>query len=473
MAHRPWEQFRKIATAQKLPIFALRLGSEDLVVVNSQDMADRIFVRHALGSASRGVSMNMRNTSSDDVPPPLGSSPWNSRTQAKRTVVSTLLGKSNMSRFDELIAGEVSRAVSAFTSSKNRCIDPFDTLKLFSLNMSVGVSWGLTLDPDAGDAALIREMIDVEGYIEHARYPLSLLDMLPLARYWVPLLPSHARKAAEMRGWMQRRAAYLATLSERLEACRRDGLLYPCAHEYMESSENVRLHLAAAESNSVLVSLLSAGLDAITWSVYWLLLYLAQNPTLQEELVQAMRDAHYDPRHDAGGDAVPPLVDSVVRESLRFFTVNRLSIPRVAYQDIHLGSVYIPKGTTILMNSWSINRDPSLWRNANEFDPRRFLPETRSHYAFGAERRSCPGQHIAHKQLCALVAALVDRFELRLPADMELDPVSAVVDPWALASTPKRTEIQFTRRTKTAPADVPVGVASASYQAPLMTASVS
>ena len=125
------------------------------------------------------------------------------------------------------------------------------------------------------------------------------------------------------------------------------------------------------------------------------------------------------------------------------------------------------------MNSWSINRDPSLWRNANEFDPRRFLPETRSHYAFGAGRRSCPGQHIAHKQLCALVAALVDRFELRLPADMELDPVSAVVDPWALASTPKRTEMQFTRRTKTAPADVPVGVASASYQAPLMTASVS
>lgn len=436
-------------------------------------MADRIFVRHALGSASRGVSMNMRNTSSDDVPPPLGSSPWNGRTQAKRTVVSTLLGKSNMSRFDELIAGEVSRAVSAFASSKSQCIDPFDTLKLFSLNMSVGVSWGVTLDPDAGDAELIREMIDVEGYIEHARYPLSLLDTLPLARYWAPLLPSHARKAAAMRSWMHRRAAYLATLSERLEACRRDGLLYPCAHEYMESPENVRLGLAAAESNSVLVSLLSAGLDAITWSVYWLLLYLAQHPVLQDELVQAMRDAHYDPRLDVGGDAAPPLVDSVVRESLRFFTVNRLSIPRVAYQDIQLGSAYIPKGTTILMNSWSINRDPALWHNAEEFDPRRFLPETRSHYAFGAGRRSCPGQHIAHKQLCALVAAIVDRFELRLPADMELDPVSAVVDPWALASTPQRTEMQFIRRTKTVPEDVRVDVASASHQVPLMKASVS
>lgn len=444
LKEKPWETLRQVYMREKLGLYKVRIGYQYMVVVNNVDAANQIFVRNGLHSASRPVTVSIMQTSSSKTPPPLGSSPWNDATRGKRTLVTSMLAKSSVQQFSELIEKEVHLVIKELAACATAgSFDPHDVLKMFSLNMSVGITWGVTLDRDK-DAEWIREIIAVESGIEHSRYPIDLTEMLPGASYWLRFSPSYRQTQKDLQNWSLRREKYLDMLEGRMRMAREDGMELPCVFNHIEHG-GMRYELARADRSSVLVSLLSAGLDAITWSVYWLLLYLAQHPELQTEIRQAMTDAHYTPLKE--DDAEPPeLLESIVKESLRYFTVNRLSLPRVTHQSIRVGNSYIPEGTMLIMNSWSLNRDPDAWERAEEFNPHRFLGEdhkNKTHYAFGLGRRNCPGQFVAQKQLSSLVAAIVHHFVLTEgEPGKPLDPLMNVTDPWALASTPKRTKVR-------------------------------
>ena len=58
----------------------------------------------------------------------------------------------------------------------------------------------------------------------------------------------------------------------------------------------------------------------------------------------------------------------------------------------------IGKDAQVLVNTWSIERDPALWENPNEFCPKIFLGKSINvegndfeFLPFGAGRRMCPG----------------------------------------------------------------------------------
>lgn len=443
LKEKPWETLRQVYIREKLGLYKVRIGYQHVVVVNNVDAANQIFVRNGLHSASRPVTTSIMQTSSHKTPPPLGSSPWNDATRGKRTLVTSLLAKSSVQQFSDLIEKEVHLVIEEITSRAGTgAFDPHDVLKMFSLNMSVGVTWGVTLDREK-DTEWIREIIAVESGIEHSRYPIDLTEMLPGASYWLRFSPSYRRTQKDLHDWSVRREKYLDMLEQRMRMAREDGTEMPCVFNHIEHGGS-RYELARVDRSSVLVSLLSAGLDAITWSVYWPLLYLAQNPELQAEIRQAMVDAHYTPLKE--DDTEPPeLLDSIVKESLRYFTVNRLSLPRVTHQPIRVGNSYIPEGTMLIMNSWSLNRDPDAWERAEEFDPYRFLGEdhkNKTHYAFRLGRRNCPGQFVAQKQLSLLLAAIVHHFTLSEDEPgQRLDPLMNITNPWALASTPKRVKV--------------------------------
>ncbi|WFD28144.1 3-hydroxyphenylacetate 6-hydroxylase [Malassezia nana] len=166
--------------------------------------------------------------------------------------------------------------------------------------------------------------------------------------------------------------------------------------------------------------------------------FTAENPGLQQELADTVCRA--------GGKDVE-LLDSMVGELLRYFTLNRLSIPCVTYQPVRIGEATIPAGTTVIMNAWALNRDPDVWDHPDTFDPYRFVGvtgrEALAHFAFGAGRHSCPGQYMAQRQLCALLGAILRHFRMEKADDTKaLDPLLDVEDPWALASKAPRTRVR-------------------------------
>ena len=116
--------------------------------------------------------------------------------------------------------------------------------------------------------------------------------------------------------------------------------------------------------------------------------------------------------------ADPSMVDSAVEETLRYASVDiGFGSPRYATDDVEVGGVTIPKGSTVLVVRMSGNRDEARFPDPDRFDITR---EPRQHFAFGFGPHNCLGAALARLELQLGTATLLRRFpELRLtvPAD--------------------------------------------------------
>ena len=102
-------------------------------------------------------------------------------------------------------------------------------------------------------------------------------------------------------------------------------------------------------------------------------------------------------------------------QTLRWRPVAPGGIPHSLIQDDIYRGYFLPKGTMLFANTWSIHRDTTEYDRADDFAPERFLrnkfgtrndnepdmsdDHRRVTYAFGAGRRVCPGQRLAENSL--------------------------------------------------------------------------
>lgn len=103
----------------------------------------------------------------------------------------------------------------------------------------------------------------------------------------------------------------------------------------------------------------------------------------------------------------------------------------------------VAKGTQVLVNVWTIGRDPSLWENPTEFFPDRFIGKSIDVKGqdfellpFGSGRRMCPGYSLGLKVIQNSLANLLHGFNWRLPDKMQ--PEDLNMDEIFGLSTPRK-----------------------------------
>ncbi|KAK8358465.1 hypothetical protein V6Z12_A04G021500 [Gossypium hirsutum] len=121
----------------------------------------------------------------------------------------------------------------------------------------------------------------------------------------------------------------------------------------------------------------------------------------------------------AGTDTIPTTV-----ERLRLHPVAPLLIPHVPSETTVIGGFTIPKGFTVFINAWIMQRDPELWDDPLRFQPERFFETDISYrgsdfrfFPFGSGRRMCVGVSLAEKMAALLLGSLVHSFEWGLPEE--------------------------------------------------------
>ncbi|KAL4079445.1 cytochrome P450 [Scleroderma citrinum] len=139
-----------------------------------------------------------------------------------------------------------------------------------------------------------------------------------------------------------------------------------------------------------------------------------------------------------------PYVDALVKEVHRWHVVSTLGFPhRVSEDDIHNG-YYIPKGSLVIPNQWSMLHDPHSFSEPMEFRPERFLvhegkqpecdPRT---LCFGFGRRACPGSLLADGAVWLLTAMSLAVFDITKAVE-DGKEITPEVDPTSdIASHPK------------------------------------
>ncbi|KAH6834012.1 hypothetical protein C2S53_004814 [Perilla frutescens var. hirtella] len=138
-----------------------------------------------------------------------------------------------------------------------------------------------------------------------------------------------------------------------------------------------------------------------------------------------------------------PYIDAIVMESFRLHPLGTLLAPHCAIHDCNVAGYDISKGTTVLINTWSIGRDPIAWDSPEEFLPERFLGKDvdmlGSNFAllpFGSGRRRCPGYNLGLKIVRTMLANLLHGFDLKLIDGMRPQDVS-IEEEYGLSTHPK------------------------------------
>ena len=99
------------------------------------------------------------------------------------------------------------------------------------------------------------------------------------------------------------------------------------------------------------------------------------------------------------------------------------------------------KGDIVIIAPWIVHRHRKLWDQPDAFIPDRFEGKEREYLSggaylpFGAGPRICIGASFALTETSIMLASLLERAEVRLDDDRELEPRSMItttpsIDPW-------------------------------------------
>ena len=116
-----------------------------------------------------------------------------------------------------------------------------------------------------------------------------------------------------------------------------------------------------------------------------------------------------------------PHLEATITETLSLSSLVPLSIPHKTTLDTTLQGYSIPKGTTVLMNVWSLHHDPEIWDEPEVFRPERFLdeegnfvpPKADRFLPFSAGRRVCMGEPLARIELLPGVGTPAAQLQVR------------------------------------------------------------
>ncbi|TFK53799.1 cytochrome P450 [Heliocybe sulcata] len=118
-----------------------------------------------------------------------------------------------------------------------------------------------------------------------------------------------------------------------------------------------------------------------------------------------------------------PYVEALFREVLRWRPVTPLGLSHASTEADEYKGYFIPKGATVVMNTWAIQMDSRVHSDPTSFNPGRYLTKDGSlnddypMTAFGMGRRICPGRHLADTALWLAIASVLSAFNIAKAKD--------------------------------------------------------
>ncbi|MFK8053136.1 MAG: cytochrome P450 [Woeseiaceae bacterium] len=176
-----------------------------------------------------------------------------------------------------------------------------------------------------------------------------------------------------------------------------------------------------------MIFLMMAAHDTVTSSLTTAAYGLARHPEWQQRLRD---EASFSaPEQPLAYDELGELTQSewVFNEALRMWGPVPF-IPRRSVREFEYGGIRIPANVQIGVSPDSAHYDDQYWSDPETFDPERFSPERAEHkshpFAFapyGGGAHKCIGMHFAQILAKVVLRELVNRYELALPENYQLN----------------------------------------------------
>ena len=167
--------------------------------------------------------------------------------------------------------------------------------------------------------------------------------------------------------------------------------------------------------------------QALTWTWY----LLSRNPECERRLHQELDEVLSGRAPEF--DDLPQLryTEMVLAEAMRLYPP-AWAIGRKAIAPFELGGYTIPKAAILIVSPYVTQRDARLFPDPERFDPERWTPEARearakfSYFPFGGGARLCIGERFAWMEGTLVLAAIAQKWRLRLAPDHRVEPLPLI-----------------------------------------------
>lgn len=149
-------------------------------------------------------------------------------------------------------------------------------------------------------------------------------------------------------------------------------------------------------------------------------------------------------------------IEAIMKETMRKHPPSATLAPHATVEDCNVAGYNIKKGSVVLINTWSIGRDPTIWDAPEEFFPERFLEgnlvdvnmrgQSFELLPFGSGRRMCPGYGLALKVVMCGLANMLQGFYWSLPDDVKIQGLNMEEDYGF--STPRKVPLVAVSKTR-------------------------
>ena len=372
-----------------------------------------------------------------------------------------------MSRLEGILLTNVDYMLAEFDSSGQQ---PINTMEIFrsSALMSISVLLlGRALQP--GDALFDMLLQYERDFVHVVKMSVGtlLLDVFP----W--LIHSPFSKFAEIRAfkrlqdkcWKEIMDMQLEAKGESLTRVFLESLRGGSEKSADRRRGTSATALSSLEEIHVKMSSLAlvvAGVATTSRAMYCIINAIAFRKDIQQKVyseITAVLSEYEDSKISVNHRSKMPYLRATILECLRVFTVAPLGgLLHAAISDSDLpGYGVIPKGTSLIINAWTLHHDQSFWQDPAEIRPERFLdqdgnllppdhPNRKHLLPFGAGPRVCLGEVFAMTRLFLWTAAIVNKFEITPAPGSDASWINPNVHKGDAALFPLPTTVIFSRR---------------------------
>ncbi|XP_075661549.1 cytochrome P450 736A117-like [Castanea sativa] len=410
------------------PLMLLHFGSVPVLVVSSADAAQEIMKTQDLNFANRpksGIAEKLLYNCKDVATAPYGEY-WR---QTKSILVLHLLSNKRVQSFCSVREEETFLMIDKI---KESCSSSSVNLSEILAKLTNDVVCRVALGRKYGEGEGGRKFKELLGEFGDLLGAINVGDYIP-SLAWLSRVNGLDAKAEKVAKQLDE---FLEGVIEEHINCQKKG-----DHDHGFSQENedrkdfVDILLWIQEENvigfpidrvsikALILDAFAAGTDTTYTVLEWTMTELIRHPELMKKVQNEVREIVGN-KKDITEDDLDKMryLKAIIKETLRFHPPIPLLTPRKSIQDAKIHGYDIAAGTQVIINAWTIGKDPTLWDEPEEFQPERFLTSSidfKGHdfqlIPFGAGRRGCPGISFAITTIELVLANLVRNFEWTLP----------------------------------------------------------
>lgn len=473
----PSLKFLEWAKKYNSSIFVIHLGTLPVIVVNSYEDVVALWRSNTNAMGSRPTLYTFHKIVSAVQGSTVGSTPAGDSFKRKKRSISSNLSPLVISSsivckcvdinskyiLANLLAKQNERSADWVLGDK-KDVSFLAFGQCYVIQCAVSLTYGIQLDTLKKDNVLAKRIIETENRIIKMRSLMSNYQDYLFFFNWNPIRSIYNANANR---WRLSRDTYMEEFSDRFEKnySTGDSSAKTCLLVAIQEEKSPQKKLSSLETLSVCLSMMSAGLDNVSLVLNHILGQFSlpkKGYEMQKRLHRSLLDLSNNDSIQAWEDVAEKMecayAIAIIEESLRFFTVLPLSLPRETTKPITYKNLYIPAGTIMVMNAYEANHDPTVFEYPYIFNPERWLDPVSGnlkrnqapHVSFGSGSRKCSGDHLAMKEIYTLLCRLVILFKIKKPIDpakrMTLDPFKANSCPSAISFEPEEFHIRLQQR---------------------------